>query len=122
MKSKTRLAAWRKRRAGESLGEVLISVLISAVALVMLVSMITTSTSLISRSRDKLEDYYNAQSDMALAGGTDDPQNPNDVAGTATLTCNDDSAVTAVIDAVYSVEDDANGTKLVSYRKAVPAP
>ena len=44
---------------GDSIAEVLIALLISALALVMLASMITTSSKLIISSKSKLEDYYN---------------------------------------------------------------
>ena len=47
-------------RSGESLAEVLVSVLISAVALVMLASMITSSTSMIEKSRASMKDNYAA--------------------------------------------------------------
>ncbi len=58
---------------GESLAEVLVAILFSALALVLLASMITTSTRIISASRDRMNSYY-AQN-AALSGqsvGLDD--------------------------------------------------
>jgi Tfp pilus assembly protein PilV len=49
-----------REQKGESIAEVLISLLISAVALVMLASMINTSARLVSDSRKKLTAYYAA--------------------------------------------------------------
>ena len=47
-----------KSTAGESLAEVLIALLISALALVMLAEMINASANMIMRSRKTMEDYY----------------------------------------------------------------
>ncbi len=49
-------------KAGESIGEVLVALLISALALVMLASMITSSSRMIQNSRVKMEEYYRANS------------------------------------------------------------
>ena len=51
-------------RRGDSIGEVLVSLLISAVALVMLASMIAASTSLIMSSREKPEAYYQENNNL----------------------------------------------------------
>ena len=45
-------------RAGESIGETLLSLLIAALALVMLAGAISASSNVITSSRDKLEKYY----------------------------------------------------------------
>ncbi len=47
-----------KNNSGESLAETLISLLIAAVALVMLAATIAASAGIISKSRNKLNDYY----------------------------------------------------------------
>ena len=59
-----------RSRRGDSIAEVLVAVLISAVALVMLASMITSSSRLITRSKDKMEEYYEKSSALADHGGT----------------------------------------------------
>ena len=43
---------------GETIAETLVALLISAVALVMLASMISSSSSMITRARDRLSAYY----------------------------------------------------------------
>jgi type II secretory pathway component PulJ len=54
-----------RSRRGDSIAEVLISLLISVVALVMLAAMITSSTRLIQRSRDAMEKYDAANNVLA---------------------------------------------------------
>lgn len=59
---KMRQAIGRKlrSRAGESIAETLVSVLIAAVALVMLAGMISTTLRLVEDSSKKIEAYYTA--------------------------------------------------------------
>lgn len=47
-----------KSTKGESIGEVLVALLISSLALVLLASMITSSSTLIKNSRAKMSRYY----------------------------------------------------------------
>ncbi len=49
-----------RSRAGESIAETLVSVLIAAVALVMLAGMISTTVRLVEDSSKKIEAYYTA--------------------------------------------------------------
>ena len=49
-----------KSNHGESIAEVLVALLISSLALVMLASMISTTASLTLRSKDRMTDYYKA--------------------------------------------------------------
>ena len=45
-----------KSRAGETIAEVLVALLISSVALVMLAGMIASTTSMVTQSKSKMED------------------------------------------------------------------
>ena len=57
----------RKRlvsRAGESLAEVLVALMISALGLMMLAGMISSSSSLVMKSKDTMRDYIAAEADM----------------------------------------------------------
>ncbi|MBR2528032.1 MAG: hypothetical protein IKE58_06155 [Blautia sp.] len=47
-------------QAGETIAETLISLLIAALALVMLAAAMSTSSGIIVRSREKLDEYYSA--------------------------------------------------------------
>ena len=67
-----------KSQAGETLSEVLIALLISALALTILANMISASTRMVMNSRERLEEYYAAEGTPS-AGKT------------ATIACGDDS-------------------------------
>lgn len=47
-------------QAGESIGETLVALLIAALALVMLAGAVAASSGIITKSRNKLDAYYNA--------------------------------------------------------------
>ena len=49
-----------KSKSGESLGETLVALLIAALALTMLAGAIAASARVITRSREKVKDYYEA--------------------------------------------------------------
>ena len=53
-----------KSDAGESIAEVLIALLIAALALTMLASVISTSARMITQSKEKLEKYYAANEEL----------------------------------------------------------
>ena len=53
-----------KSQTGESISETLVALLISSLALVMLAGAISSSSGLITKSRDKLDKYYSANEDM----------------------------------------------------------
>jgi len=59
-KLKSSLSKKLKGNAGESLAEVLIALLIAALALTMLASVITTAARTITRSKQQMEAYYAA--------------------------------------------------------------
>lgn len=55
-----RLKQKLKSRAGETLAETLVSLLIAALALVMLAGAMTTASSVVERGRKQLDRYYSA--------------------------------------------------------------
>ena len=57
-------------RAGESIGETLVALLIAAVALVMLAGAISASSDVVISSRKKLEKYYEGEEKLADLSGT----------------------------------------------------
>jgi len=61
-----------KSRAGETIAEVLVALLISSVALVMLASMIASTTNMVTRSKDRMDDYYNANEELEKQIGAGD--------------------------------------------------
>lgn len=122
MKRSSRIFRRLKRRSGESIGEVLISVLISAVALVMLASMITTSAGLVKTGKDKLQQYYVGQDALTQYSETDVPEGVSIDADSVTIRQEGGSEVYAVVEVKCFVEEGVDGTKLISYRKAGSAP
>lgn len=65
-----------KSQSGESLAETLVSLLIAALALIMLAGAMSASSGVITRSKEKLDDYYSANEGdsgvikMKSGGGT----------------------------------------------------
>ena len=55
---KTRLLKRLSSQSGESIAEVLIALLIAAVALMMLASMISSTVSMVNKSKIKMDEYY----------------------------------------------------------------
>ncbi len=106
MKKFVTAAAHRLRgKGGESIAEVLIAVLISAVAMVMLASMIITAGKLVSDSRTKLTAYY-AQNEALTKRGD------SGSTATAVLKKGEDS-VSYNVHYLYNPED----TKVIVYWK-----
>lgn len=94
--------------AGESLAETLVSLLISALALVMLAGVITASTRIVSNSRDKLNRYYDSNEKLALM---------NDADGKAgTISIKNEGTVVATNDILYFENDEFSKNKVVAYR------
>ena len=97
-----------KSRGGESLTEVLVSLLISAVALTMLASMISASTGMVKQSREKLDDYYTNNNGLVTHTGTS-------VSGFAEFS----TEVGKVYDQVSYLENDESiGHAVIAYWKA----
>ncbi len=63
-KTQEKLKKKLRSRAGESLAETLVALLIAAVALVMLAGAVTTATGVITKSQNKLDAYYGAAESM----------------------------------------------------------
>ncbi len=67
---KNKLKNKLKNHSGETIGEVLVALLISALALMMLAGAITTSSRLVTTSRDRQKDYYKANDALNGRSGT----------------------------------------------------
>lgn len=98
-----------KSASGESIAEVLVAVLISAMALVMLASMITASTSMIRAGDEKLKDYYDANELLSKADGAPDHT------GSAVLSSGTDG-FSQEFPVDYYVNDDAPKGDVIAYR------
>lgn len=98
-------------RKGESIGEVLVALLISSVALVMLASMITSSSSLITSSEEKMEKYY--QNSAVLTG-----EGTAAFSGKVKLVSDSDPTTPiASFDVDYFVNDSIKRNVVISFEK-----
>lgn len=61
---KRRFVEKLKSQVGESIAEVLIALLISSLALVMLASMISSTTSMVSTGKSAMKEYYACNEDL----------------------------------------------------------
>lgn len=77
-----KIKAKLKSGKGESIAEVLVSLLISSLALVMLASMINSSSRIIQSSKVNMESYYSANNKLEARAGTD---TDNGFAGSGSL-------------------------------------
>ncbi len=101
-----------KGRGGESLTEVLVSVLISAVALTMLASMISASTGMVKQSREKLDDYYTNNNGLVTHTGTP-------ASGFAEFST-ESGTVLGYDQVSYLENDESIGHAVIAYWKATP--
>ncbi len=109
----SRIGKKLKGRRGDSIAEVLIALLISSVALVMLASMISSSSSMIDSSRKNIESYYSKASDELTGSGT--PK----FTGTAKLVASD-STVKTSYSVNYYVNDNINKHPVVTFEENNP--
>lgn len=58
-----------RSRAGESIGETLISLLISALALVMLAGAVSSAADIVKRSKKAMDQYYDANAKIVASEG-----------------------------------------------------
>jgi hypothetical protein len=91
-----------KNQAGETISEVLIALLISALGMMMLAMMITSTGSGVTKSREAMEKYYSADSE-----GT--------TTGTVTVTVSNAADSAEYSYSVSSVSRTLGGKTVVSY-------
>ncbi len=128
-KLKTMLHAARARlggRAGETLAETLFALLISALAILMLATMITTSADMIHRSTDAFDAYYAANNGLSTHTVVDHVTKSADVTaalrtGTPDKYDTTDSVAVYLVDSAnvtvtcYANGKAPDGTPVVSY-------
>ena len=97
-------------QAGESIAETLVSLLIAALALVMLAGAMSASTNIVIRSRDKLDGYYDANEQPSgivkkASGGK-----------TGEMTISGSGVATQSIGVYYFTNDKLGKLPVVSYK------
>ena len=107
-----------KSQLGESIAEVLIALLISSLGMLLLASMIATSARLISKSKDRINQYVEAENNLVEQTGG--------VSGTITINLTDsvghtikltDEIQVGKISATYYVADSVADRPIISYKK-----
>ena len=121
---KTALLAARKklsRRAGETLTETLVALLIAAIAITMLASMIMTSTEMIQRSKKAFDAYYaqnNVLSEHPSDRGTGATAKLVSGAGDTARTIQLENGSDEVAVKIYENSEAPSKTPVVSYVKS----
>ena len=106
---KNKLIRKIKSRAGESLAEVLIAVLIIAVSAMLLASMISSTLSIVTRSEAAYEEYYQENETLETFSSS----TPSTV--TIKITGSDDSYSIAPIDVNCAKNERISSHTVVSY-------
>lgn len=101
--------------AGESIGETLVALLISSLALLMLAGAITAATRVVDRSRIVIDGYYIEDNKLAECETTDNP---------GQITMKDEpNGVSQPFDDVYYYKNGTlGGVDVISYIMLTPAP
>ena len=102
-----------RSRAGESLTETLVALLISALALLMLAGAVTSATRVITRSKDKMTEYYAADAALANRTGT---------GNTLTVSLSDGSLNLEGIQVAYYENDAFPSRPVIAYAETGGAP
>ena len=97
-----------RSQAGETIAEVLVALLISSVALIMLASMISATSSMVTRSKTAMEAYYEANE--SLERRTDSTKTAD-----INITIQDAGGAYVVIKAVSCFENQALGKSIYAY-------
>ena len=91
-------------KAGDSIAEVLIALLISSLALVMLASMISSSANMITKSKSNMDDYYSKMNALASSSNA-----------TVDITIQMGS-VSETVSGVSCYVDDSDNETFISYK------
>ena len=110
---KKRLMNKIRSRAGESIGETLVALLISSLALVMLACAVSAGSGVITRGRDTLKTYYAANEAMVgRTNGTAVPDNG------VTITDKTGAITAQSFGIEYYLNNTFGKTPVISYRKS----
>ncbi len=111
MKHCSRFLKKLKNRAGETISETLVALLIASLALVMLASMISSTVNLVSTSKTKMNAYYQDLSGLENLSGAD---------STATITIRPSSAIetfSTISETIKYETTEAFSETVVAYEK-----
>lgn len=113
---KRKLKKCLRSQAGETIAEVLVALLVSALALTMLATMITSTVKMVDIGKTKMSQYYDDSKILELQNTPDTVENPL----TITIQSEDGSPV-SVTETVSNINLYTNSTfsqKVYAYRKS----
>lgn len=111
----TRMNEKLKNKSGESISEVLVALLISALAIVLLASMIAASTNMVMKSKAKFKEYADAENAIVERNGSD-------VSGTVQIVDSNDNPISLTdgagtgIQVAYFTNDESVRHTVRSYK------
>lgn len=106
-----------KSRAGESLGEVMIAVLVAAIGITLLATMISAGSK-VTADNGRRDDKYYGGNNLLEMGIADSGWDVTSGSGTVTVTVKDSNGVMEnSMSATYYMHE-AAGRKIVAYRKS----
>lgn len=107
-----RFIAKLKSRAGETIGETLLALLISSLALVMLAGAISASANMVNASSAKMTEYYQQDAELAERSGSDT------VSVTIAEKTGGSGSVTQTYNVPFTVNDAFSSMPVVAYGKS----
>lgn len=115
MKTRKKILQKLRERSGESITEVLVAVLVSAVGLVLLAGMITATANLVEKSKNMMKDYVVSENTVVERYGSSGPEGTIEMkSGVQSIKLTDDHA-SASVKVVYFVNPGIGGVEVVSY-------
>ena len=105
-----------RSRAGESIAEVLIALLIAALAMATLAGMIGATYSMVEKSKSTMKSYVDANNQLVLQSSGGENGKATMAIGDAPLKLNDADANESV-DVVYYSNSQISGKTVISYEK-----
>ena len=103
-----------RNNLGESISETLVALLISALALTLLASMISSTLRMVTQSRTKIADYYNANNAIAASSASPTP-------GQAAFTVEDSDTLELAAENInLFINDSFSNKKVIAYQTATP--
>lgn len=104
-----------RSQAGESIAEVLVSLLIAALSLMLLAGMISATFDMVTRSRETVKTYVQANNTLVEQSGTGAAGSVSFTAGGSALTLTEGS--TGSVNVSCFTNDTVGGKTVTSYKK-----
>ena len=104
-------------RAGETISETLISMLIASLALVMLAGAVSSAAAMITKSKDKLGDYYQENEKLVAVAPSASPSSPTIVIKEKNAPTSEDKLSDQSVQVVYVENRTFSNKTVVSYIK-----